>query len=107
MRQYLILIGIVISAGALAPARVFGGGEEAVVVFNSRLPESQALAEYYAGKRQVPKDQVLGFALSTGEEMSRAEFRDALQRPLSKKLEAARLWRIGTTEVTEIGRAHV
>src|SRR5215831_19368511 len=38
-------------------------GTEVVVVYNSHLPESKALAEYYAQKRGVPPNQVLGFGL--------------------------------------------
>lgn len=83
----------------LAPVTMFAGGEEVVVVYNTRLPESKALAEYYARKRDVPKEQVFGFKLNTSEQISRAEFRDDLQRPLAKKLEGQKLWRIGSGEL--------
>src|SRR5437899_9555531 len=73
-------------------------GDEVVVIYNSREPASKGIATYYAEKRQVPKEQVFGFELGLGEEISRAEFRDALQKPLAKKLEAGKLWRIGTLE---------
>jgi uncharacterized protein (TIGR03790 family) len=71
-------------------------GQEVVVVYNSRLPESKALAEYYAQRRQVPASQIFGFALSTNEDISRAEFRDNLQLPLAKALEDNKLWRVGS-----------
>jgi len=77
---------------AFVPFLVRAGGDEVVVIYNSRLPESKAVAEYYARARQVPENQIFGFALTTDEEMSRDEFRDTLQLPLAKKLEAARLW---------------
>ncbi len=69
-------------------------GEQAIVVYNTRVPESKALAEYYAQKRQVPTNQVFGFALSTNESITRAEFRDALQQPLAKAIADRKLWRI-------------
>ena len=72
-----------------------GGGDEVVVIYNSRLPESKALADFYARKRAVPQQQILGFDMTDGEEMSRQEFRDDLQRPLVKKLEELNLWRTG------------
>src|ERR1041385_856714 len=75
-------------------------GDEVVVIYNSREPTSKDIATHYAEKRHVPKDQVFGFELTTGEEISRADFRDALQKPLAKKLEAAKLWRVGTLETT-------
>ncbi len=69
-------------------------GEQVIVVYNTRVPESKALAEYYAEKRQVPTNQLFGFALSTNESVTRAEFRDALQKPLSKAIADRKLWRI-------------
>ena len=70
-------------------------GDEVVVIYNSRLPESKALAEFYARKREVPQQQIFGFHMTDGEEMSREEFRNDLQRPLAKKLEDLNLWRTG------------
>ncbi len=79
---------------AFAPMWVSGGGDEVVVVYNSRMPESKALAEYYALRRQVPTNQIFGFDLPTTEEMSRLDFRESLQRPFAKKLEDGNLWHI-------------
>ena len=78
---------------ALAPLLVRAGGDEVVVIYNTRVPESKAVAEYYARMRQVPEKQIYGFALTPNEEMSRAEFRDSLQKPLREKLEADGLWK--------------
>ena len=60
---------------------------EVVVVYNSRVPESKEVAEYYALKRQIPKEQVFGFELPTSESMTRKEYLEQLQGPLFKKLE--------------------
>ena len=83
----------------LTAALAANPGDEVVVIYNSRVPESKSVAEHYAEKRQVPKEQIFGFELTTSEDMTRAEFRDQLQEPLAKKLEAAKLWRLGTLEV--------
>lgn len=64
---------------------------EAVIVFNSRVPESKEVAEYYAQRRQVPKEQIFGLELPTAEAMSRKEFLEQLQQPLLKKLEEGKL----------------
>ncbi|HEX5400025.1 MAG TPA: TIGR03790 family protein, partial [Verrucomicrobiae bacterium] len=88
--QFVVLIF------ALAPALARAGGGEVVVIYNSRVPESKAVAEYYAQKRQVPQSQVFGFALTTNEVISRAEFVDALQTPLARRLESDGLWRFGS-----------
>ncbi len=78
-----------------APVMVHADGDEVVVIYNSRMPESKAVAEHYAAARQVPAKQIFGFALTTNEVMTRADFTDFLQKPLAEKLEAAKLWKFG------------
>ena len=85
---------------ALTPLFVQAGGDEVVVVYNTRLSESKAVAEYYAKLRHVPARQVYGFNLTTNEQMSRDEFRDSLQMPLAHKLEDAGLWKFGSVTHT-------
>ena len=62
-----------------------------VVIYNSRMAESKAVAEHYVKVRQVPTDQVLALELATGETMSRGAYRSDLQRPLLRWLEDKRL----------------
>jgi uncharacterized protein (TIGR03790 family) len=81
---------------ALAPVLARAGGDEVLLIYNTRVPESKAVAEHYAQVRDVPKNQIYGFALTPNEEMSRAEFRDSLQLPLAKKLESDDLWTLAT-----------
>lgn len=71
-------------------------GDEVVVIYNSRLPESKDVAEHYAQMRHVPAGQVFGFDLTTNEVVSRSEFHDSLEQPLAKKLEAKKLWHTGS-----------
>ncbi|HTL72686.1 MAG TPA: TIGR03790 family protein [bacterium] len=79
----------------LAPWLLRAGGDEVVIVYNSQMPESKAVAEHYAKARQVPAKQIFGFALTTNEVITRADFTDFLQKPLAEKLEAAGLWKFG------------
>ncbi len=83
---------MLVAGMAMAALRVSGAGDEVVVVYNTRVPESKSIAEHYALLRQVPPNQIFGFNLTTNEEMSRIEFRDALQRPLANALQTNRLW---------------
>jgi uncharacterized protein (TIGR03790 family) len=93
---------------AFAPLPAFAGGDEVVVVYNSRLPDSKAVAEYYAKARQVPANQVFGFGLTTNEIISRADFAELLQKPLAERLEAARLWEFGDVVIPSTnGHLHV
>jgi len=79
----------------LAPLTAWAGGDEVVVVYNKRLPESKSVAEYYAKARHVPKQQIFGFSMTTNEVMSRDEFRDTLQLPLARRLDSDGLWQFG------------
>ena len=68
-----------------ADAQAADDGSAVVVVYNSRVPASKEVAEYYARARNVPAAQVVGFDLSESEGMSRNEFRYQLQEPLFKQ----------------------
>jgi len=70
-------------------------GDQVVVVYNTRVPESKEIAEHYAAMRAVPKDQLIGFDLTADEEISRSDFRSKLQQPLAQALESKKLWTIG------------
>ena len=62
-----------------------------IVVYNRNLVESKAVAEYYAQKRRVPWDQLLGVAVTTAEQMSRQDYEQNLLPPVraaAKKLQA-------------------
>lgn len=85
----LIVLGAALNFATAAPA------PEVVVVYNAKVPESKEVADYYAKRREVPKDQVIGLDLPTGETMSRKEYLDLLLNPLLKKLEDSKLLTFG------------
>lgn len=66
-------------------------GSEVVVLYNSRMPSSKSLAEYYAQKRSVPSEQVIGLPLPEKEAMSRDEYRKELLEPFLKKIEQLKI----------------
>ena len=78
---------------------VWADGGEVIVIYNTHVPESKSVAEHYAERRHVPKGQVWGFDLPATQDITRTDYRDKLQKPLLKKLSAAKLWRIGPGEV--------
>jgi uncharacterized protein (TIGR03790 family) len=82
MTRFCQAIALVACATHLAAAE---RGESVAVLYNRNLPESKALAEYYAQRRNVPTSQLYGADVLAGAEvMSRADFRDRLQEPLSR-----------------------
>ena len=93
MRRILKLALFWAMTGVLHAA---GPGDEVIVIYNTRVPESKSVAEHYAERRQVPADQIFGFALSTNEDMSRAEYHDKLAKPLADELDKKKLWHIGS-----------
>lgn len=91
----------------LAPPAARAGGDEVVVLYNTRVPASKAVAEHYAAARQVPGKQLFGFTLTTNEDITRADFTDFLQEPLAEKLEAAGLWKFGEARISGAGDVSV
>jgi uncharacterized protein (TIGR03790 family) len=76
------LCALLLSAGpalALEPAGV-------VVIFNTAVPASRDVAEHYRAKRRVPKENLVGLALPTGEDISRADYDAKLAGPLREAL---------------------
>lgn len=87
----LVFVGLVRASAVYAA----GGGDEVIVIYNKRVPESKQIADYYAQRRAVPSNQVLGLDLPADESMSRQEFLDKLQAPMLKHLEAEKLFTYG------------
>jgi uncharacterized protein (TIGR03790 family) len=68
-----------------------------LVVYNPNYPESKSLAEYYAGRRAVPKDRLTALPCSNEEEIDRHEYDTAIAEPLRNHLQEAQLWTIDQT----------
>lgn len=87
----LAMLTVVPAAAEVSSVRADEPGNSVVVVYNSKLPESKQIAEHYAEQRNVPSDQVFGFALPVDETMTRKQYRDQLEKPLLKRLESGGL----------------
>ena len=86
-----LCLGLLVAGGA-AGLLAAEPGDAVVVVYNSRLRESQQVAAHYAAVRRVPAGQVVGLDLPAGENMTRSEYREQLQLPLVKFLEKEKLF---------------
>jgi uncharacterized protein (TIGR03790 family) len=98
MKRIAVAIALVLAgfgAGSVE-ARAAGLGDQVVVVFNTRVPESRDVAEHYADRRQVPSDQVIGLDLPDDEVISRSDYRNLLEKPLLQILQAKKLLRYGS-----------
>jgi len=95
MTRFLITLCLLALGGATPLLHGADRGDEVVVIYNTRVPESRDVAEHYAEMRHVPAGQVLGFDLPSNETMSRAEFHYRLEKPLLKALEDKNLLHFG------------
>ncbi|HTH46126.1 MAG TPA: TIGR03790 family protein, partial [Candidatus Limnocylindria bacterium] len=66
--------------------RALADGGEVVVVYTRQLTDSKKVAEYYAEKRGVPADQVIGLDVPSGDTISRPDYVRQIQDPLLKAL---------------------
>ena len=99
---WLVAAGSVVAATDGIPSREAAA---TLVVFNTRDPDSRALAEYYAQRRLVPDEQVIGLDCPTEEEITRKQYIDTIEVPLRKLFERKEWWEAragfgGETEVT-------
>jgi uncharacterized protein (TIGR03790 family) len=106
MNKLMAMAAVFIAAGT-SELKAANPGDEVIVVYNTRVPESKAVAEHYAALRSVPSDQVFGFNLSTGDDMPRSEYRDKLEKPLAEKLSGQNLWRIRSEMIRGTNREDI
>lgn len=87
----LLLVGW-LAPLALAEEAPSREAETTLVIFNSRDPESETLANYYAERRRIPRQQVIGLDCPTSEEISREDFSSTIEKPLRKIFESNGWW---------------
>jgi uncharacterized protein (TIGR03790 family) len=84
--RILVLIALVLASAVRAATN---GGEEVAVIYNRGVPESKQVAEYYAAKRGVPADHLIGLQLTSQQTASitRSEYNEKIALALIKELE--------------------
>jgi len=87
MKRLLTSITVI----ALGQCAALGQGKSVAVLFNSKLPESEAVAQHYAKLRGVPAGHLIGLPLSDGHTISRREFTTKLEQPLAAELAKRKL----------------
>jgi uncharacterized protein (TIGR03790 family) len=89
LTAFLLFQGLLILLWA--PAAVALTPEDLIVVFNVNVPESRKVATYYAFKRGIPPENLVGVKVSTQEDMARQEYEQQLLPPLRRKVVEMRL----------------
>src|SRR5262245_2284841 len=62
--------------------------ERVLILVNANLKESVEVGRYYAERRQIPQTNILRLKTNTSETMSREEYKDQVENPLRKVLDA-------------------
>ena len=75
----ILVLLVLLSAPSVSMAL---SARDLVIVFNRNLPESRAVAAYYAQKRRVPADNLVGVNVSASEDMSRQDYNSKLVPPV-------------------------
>ncbi|OYW29958.1 MAG: hypothetical protein B7Z47_04200 [Chthoniobacter sp. 12-60-6] len=88
---YLLLLAFTLSAHAQITAD-WDAAAETAVVFNPAFPGSAELAAYYAERRHIPKERVIGLSCSKEDSISRGEFESQLRGPLLQLFESRHWW---------------
>src|SRR5438270_9087250 len=71
--------------------------QQTIVVFNGALPDSVALAQFYAQKRGIVPDHLVRVDCSAEEEITREEYDRTIAEPLRKIFQERSWWRIHET----------
>ena len=65
-----------------------------IVVFNKDVPESVELAKFYAQKRDIARDHLVGLSISKTEEISRDEYDTMIRDPLRAIFKERGWWKL-------------
>jgi uncharacterized protein (TIGR03790 family) len=94
MRQLVLLLVSVLVLDARAEEPL---PPQTIVVFNSALPESAGLARFYAEKRGIARDHLVGLDCPRQEEISREQYDAAIAEPLRKIFDERGWWKTRST----------
>ena len=71
--------------------------ESTIVIYNTAVPESAALARFYAQQRGIARDHLIGLDCSIEEEISREEYDTTIAAPLREIFKSRHWWRMHET----------
>lgn len=93
MNKCLGALLVLLSLGACARSDAAEDLAKAtLVVYNRAAPDSAGLARFYASRRQIPNDHIVGLECSTEEEISREEYDTTIAQPLRKIFSDRHWW---------------
>src|ERR1700733_2841027 len=96
--KFLVLFPLFLIVALLSPARAEqrSDPDSTLVVFNTRDADSPALAKYYADRRKIPAENIVGLDCPVTEEITRDEYDRDIATPLRDILTQRNLWKTHT-----------
>lgn len=98
--DWKFLFSVLGLAVCLSPVRAANEASALVVVYNAADPTSQALASYYADRRKIPSERVVGIPCALTEEITRQEFQATIADPLRKVFLEKGWWKMAGGRVS-------
>jgi uncharacterized protein (TIGR03790 family) len=94
MKAFFTALSLCLVCGICVAAEEvhFDLSAETIVVFNSDFPHSRDLAEYYAQKRGIPPERLIGLKCPTEDSISREQYETFVRQPLHETLVRRKLW---------------
>ena len=80
------------AASGKEPAKNSQYAPATLVIYNQNVADSRKLAAYYAGKRNVPFENLIGLKCSTEESITRSEYKKTILEPLRKQFDTNGWW---------------
>lgn len=91
MRAWLRMLGLL--AVLVLPASGAPKPEAVAVLYNSAIPESRELAEFYRSARAIPEENLIGLEMPAEADISRAEYEGKIAAPLRAEFDRRGWWK--------------
>ena len=91
MRVWLRMIGL--SAVGMPLATGTPSPDVVAVLYNSAVPESRKLAEFYRDARSIPEENLIGLEMPAAADISRAEYDAKIVAPLRAEFDRRGWWK--------------
>lgn len=86
---------LILLAGWSRPANAMPAPESVAILYNSEIPESRKLAEFYQEQRGIPAANLIALPMPRTQDISRADYKKTIEGPLRAEFDRRGWWRRG------------
>ena len=102
----ILAFTIQVASAQTNSAKVIDYAPVTAVVYNSSVPESKALAEFYCAQRGIPTANLVGLDCPEKETISRQEYQAWIRDPLRKQFTKRGWWKLGEKDGAKIATSN-